>query len=495
MPEPPPPPNKPILKREGFKIKDGVITYSRHERMDGARLEALFHPERLHSERLRKKATEDAKKIFSRPFFASQLHHYGITFPKSTTEPQLKSLLEKAVAAKQCIYVPSHVTNLHQQLRLDYEKEVEVWQKTVQNWGEDFQRRQDEQWAQLETPSERAGYDLDRFMNHYFLTDGQPDPAKKPQPLALYGFVDQQTILEIQGRASLVPGLEVVSTGHGQDHTLCIGWDHVAVCGLLGEIEQSAKDRQRQRIQEDWGKVMETHHQLHVAAEQMIDHRAATGKPVTLTLPAARGSFALQCKAITDLCPDHPGLANLSLDISDSPANNGDTLRAAVNFGVLQGTAILSFSQEVMNWFVRYYDRTALEAAARNGRHGSMASSSDVTTGKRKANGEADGEPPNKQQKTELEGPIPEGRLFMQMRAREPIEGKICPDIQHGYLDFTGPACTRFTGKFDIPGVGEGIEVEGFRVGNEAAVEPPPWNWYWPGNQHFSEAEAALGSA
>lgn len=394
---------------------------------------------------------------------------------------------------QQCVHVPTRVAILHQQLRLDYENAVEAWHKVVQNWDEDFHRRQDEQWAELESPSERAGHDLDRFMNHYFLTGGQPDPAKKPEPLALCGFADDHVIPELQQRASQVPGLAVVATGQGHDHTLCIGWDRVAVCGLAGEIENLAKDRQRKRIQQEWEEAMKTHRQLHDKAEQIIHRHATMGnlaKSVPATLNTARGSFLLQCNTITNLHPDHPGLANFSLDISDGPANNGETLRAAVNLGVFQGTAILSLSQEVTDWFVRYFDRAALVATARNGTNGT-ASSSVATTGRRKEDGAADGEPLTKQRKTAPEGPLPEGRIFMQMRGREWIEGQICPDVHRGCLDFTSAACTKFTGKFDIPGVGEDIEVEGFRIGNSAAVEPLPWSWYWPGVQHFSEVDAA----
>lgn len=100
----PPPPTKPILKRDGFTIKNGVITCNGQERVDSVRLEALFHPERLRLQRDQKKATDDAKLLFNRRFFAAQLRYYGIKFPKTATESQLKSLLEKAVAARQ-VYI------------------------------------------------------------------------------------------------------------------------------------------------------------------------------------------------------------------------------------------------------------------------------------------------------------------------------------------------------------------------------------------------------
>lgn len=106
MPVPPPLPDEPVLKQDGFTIKNGVITCNGHERVDGLRLGALFHPERLRTQRDQKKAVEEAKRLFCRPFFAAQLRYYGISFPKSATVAQLKSLLDKAVAAQQVSGIP-----------------------------------------------------------------------------------------------------------------------------------------------------------------------------------------------------------------------------------------------------------------------------------------------------------------------------------------------------------------------------------------------------
>lgn len=94
-------PDKPVIKREGFTIRDGVITSYGHARVDGPRLELMFHPERLKAPRLQRAAEDGVKRLFSRPFFAAQLRWHGITFPKTATEERLKSLLDKAVVAKQ----------------------------------------------------------------------------------------------------------------------------------------------------------------------------------------------------------------------------------------------------------------------------------------------------------------------------------------------------------------------------------------------------------
>ncbi|CAN8104815.1 unnamed protein product [Discula destructiva] len=502
MSDPAPPPlEKPSLKREGFVIKDGVITCNGFERVDSDRLAKLFHPERAGAtQRTQKKYVDEAKKLFKKSFLAAQLRFYGITFPRGATEAQLRSLLDKAVAASQCIHVPASVVALHKEMRAAYCKEAEAWKKAVQDWETQWALKQDEAWARLETPSERASHDLTRFMEHYFLTNGVPDPAKKPEPLALYNFTEDQVIADLRQRAAKIPGLEVVSAGRGPDHAICVGWERTSVFSLAGEIENLAREKQKKRVEAEWEKAMQDHKKFVVKASPPAAVAAAaaptpppppplppppqsTDNSAQIHLRLACGSFVLQCKAVTDKYHDLPGLTTkLSLDVSDGPANNGDTLRAGVDLGVFHGTAILSFSQPVLDWFVKRYDKTALAAAAsvyeKSGKHKRKSSDAQYVQEER----------PRKQRK--FEDPKP-GRIFLRMRGSKAIDGRICADIQHGYLDFLDAAWTKFQGVIDVPGVGEDIEVEGFRVAQEAAFDPPPWNAYWPEVRDASDLSPA----
>lgn len=373
--------------------------------------------------------------------------------------------------------MPASVISLHEEMKLEYEKQLDEWHQTVGNWDEVWRLRQEEEWAQLETPSERALYNLDRFMDHYFLTDGQPDPAKKPEPIALHDITDEQMMAAVHDRVMFVNGLEIAVGGQGPERTMCIGWDRAAVCGLAGEIENMAKEKLRKRVQDDWERAMQSHHQF-VESLQPAEPEVLQGSgPIPLT--AARGCFIVHCKPVMEKYPDHPNLANMALNISDSPANNGETLRAAVDLGVFQGTAVLSFSQPVVDWFVKYYDKSALAAAGIS----APATPSGAKGGKRKAIDDSGDQRPIKQRKSDV--PTPPGRILMRMRGRELIEGMLCPEVQEGYLEFLDSTCNKFTGVFDIPGVGEDLGIEGFRVSNEAAIEAPPWNWFWPILQQY----------
>lgn len=327
-------------------------------------------------------------------------------------------------------------------------------------------------------------------MEHYFLTDGNPDSAKKPEPVALDGLTDEAVINELLTRVSLVPGLDTVTAGYGTDHTICIGWDHTALCGLAVEIENHAREQKRVKIQADWEEAMRRHSDFAFStqAQENLATSAVPDRP--LNLGNARGCFIVRCKAISEKYPDHPNIGSIAFNISDSPANNGETLRANIDFGVYQGTAILSFSQPVMDWFVRHYDKLAVEAANR----AITMALGNATTGKRKASAPAGGQRPNKQAKIDADpspGRVvvdpPPGRIFVQMRGRDPLTGLVYPEIQSGHLDFTDVNWAKFVGVFSVPGVGQDLEIEGFRVANEAVVQPEPWSLFWPAEQHVIE--------
>lgn len=67
--------------------------------MEGARLLKLFFPMRLRLKREQKDAEEDAKRTFSKSFFAAQLRWYDIPCPSKAVLGELKVLLQDAVVA------------------------------------------------------------------------------------------------------------------------------------------------------------------------------------------------------------------------------------------------------------------------------------------------------------------------------------------------------------------------------------------------------------
>lgn len=96
-------PDAPVLRRGGFQLAGRVFGASPTGlgRVDGSRLQELFFPERLRLKRDQKRAAEDAKNTFKKPFFAAQLRWYGIPFRSSAVAYELEGLLKDAVVSGQ----------------------------------------------------------------------------------------------------------------------------------------------------------------------------------------------------------------------------------------------------------------------------------------------------------------------------------------------------------------------------------------------------------
>lgn len=306
---------------------------------------------------------------------------------------------------------------------------------------------------------------------------------RSPSPLPCTILPTRRSSLSSARGPPRSPGLEIVSAGRGPDRAICIGWNRASVYSLAGEIENVARENQKKRVETEWETAMQDHQQFANAESDSAPPLSPAAAERVVPTPAALqltcGSFILHCQAVADKRAEHPDsdITKLALDIADIPAVNVEMVRASVDLGVFSGTALLSFSQDIVEWFVKRYDKTAVDAADQ----ATIFATSRDRSGKRKAEAYPEEEQQRPKKQPKVQEPKP-GRIFLQMRGE--ANGKICPDIQHGYLDFLDGAWTKFKGVFDIPGVGNDIEVEGFRVAREAAVDPPPWNAYWPYTLH-----------
>lgn len=109
--EPPNRPEVPVLKRNGFQICKEAFSVDKIQRVSGPRLLDLLHLDTIPSLSERIIAQLDARRLFSRAFFAAQLRYYGIPFPPSAKSATLKALLrdevcEGKVSCKQAFLAP-----------------------------------------------------------------------------------------------------------------------------------------------------------------------------------------------------------------------------------------------------------------------------------------------------------------------------------------------------------------------------------------------------
>jgi hypothetical protein len=203
-------------------------------------------------------------------------------------------------------------------------------------------RLREEAWQKCTNPVERARYSLDRFMNHYFLTDGRPDTTKTTEPLALYGYPNRH---EISNRVQRIPGLETTSGLNDSQHVPCIGWDRDAVWKLARSISAKTEEKKAQEAEAEWEAVMEDHRELVASIKQ----KKAKKGPMSERdkLEKCKGSYVIRCDELSggwDNCD------SLNIDIATGPKT--DILEAAVEFGMIEGTMLLAFNEAELDAYV-----------------------------------------------------------------------------------------------------------------------------------------------
>ncbi|KAM0541066.1 hypothetical protein ACHAPJ_013391 [Fusarium lateritium] len=451
-------PEPPTVKSNGFQV-----TYGRFsaipgdiDQVGGNRLRELFYPDSLRLKRDQKEASEAARLLFKKPFFAGQLKHYGINFPSSAKMGDLRELLKNAV---------------HQ---------GQKWESDVREWDEKEKQRKQEAFNRCTTAGEKAAYDLDLFLDHYFLTDGKPDELKTSEPLALEGF-DQRLTLHLM--AETIPGLHTVSGGSGSNRTLCIGWNRSAVINLARSIDSRAREAAKQLKEEKWKEAMEEHLQYVSASTSKTIRPKGKGKQ-RFDLRQCQGSYIIKCDVVTDGWEDL-ALHILTLDIY---AGKDGKLTANYDFGIIEGTMLLADNEESLDAITGTLDDSDADSETedseesedgdedgeREQKKGRKRSLVQDTKSKSKAKGKG-----NRSAKRQKAAPSLSRRVFYRMRGRETGEGEILSDPEPGQIDFLNDGCTKFSGlAYHFPYVSDNVEFSGYRITDSPKGRPESWNDY-----------------
>ncbi|RSL71781.1 hypothetical protein CEP53_001331 [Fusarium sp. AF-6] len=278
-------PKRPVLIdiESGFSLSAGrfMVTKGNVVRANGSRLRALFNPTSLRLRQDQEKAEKAAEALSDKVFVAGQLKHYGIKFPRTTELGFIRDILRRAVEQGKCDQVPPFLRRVEEALRRDIKPLEEEWETKAQVWQEN----------RFATAGKRAQHDINKFLDLYFFTNGNPDPTKTPAPLALYGYRDIHTIYVEAGR---VFGLSLISGGSGKNQVLCVGWDRFAVRKLAETIgETNQKDEEHQG---DNGRENETDFQPYAAAPGQ--DLANGSRP--LDLEWLFGSYVIQFEGISE---------------------------------------------------------------------------------------------------------------------------------------------------------------------------------------------------
>jgi hypothetical protein len=161
---------------------------------------------------------------------------------------------------------------------------------------------------------------------------------------------------KIARAANNIPGLDVETAQHEYNkvYTVCLGWDGAALRRICKDIEAAAKV---EKEQEKWQEAIRRHEELVKATKKAKKGgKKASGKSADQRGELSRcvGSYVIRC--------DHlePGYgSNLStVDIQSSGPTRG-ILVAAVDWGTIKGTMLLSFSEEESDTYIESTDGIA----------------------------------------------------------------------------------------------------------------------------------------
>ncbi|KAK5994908.1 hypothetical protein PT974_03295 [Cladobotryum mycophilum] len=495
-------PEPPVLKRKGFELCQDRFTFLGVDRVTGSRLQVLFNAPSLPLRRDKKAADEESRKLLKRPSLFAQLKHYGVEFSSTASRDKLESLLRDAVDQGKCEHVAKGVTQLEEEMRRDYEPQLRKWEDEAAAWDAAKKKRDDEAFSKCETPSQKASFDLDRFMNLYFLTDGAADKDKTPEPLVLYDFDGVWKLNQMIGN---IVGLHKASGRLDQGIAVCLGWDRSAVESTAEEITNQTTNKKNEKLCATWDKQMEAHHRYMDRLKQSNSTKSNKGStteqnsPESFDLQRCVGSYVVKCDAVSEgWDEEHINGGKFIMDISKGI---NDTLVADYHLGVIKGTMWLSLSEEKLDAIVgpveSYSDfggsgdeeeedeeddddddeeeEEEEEEEEKGDENEEVVEREEEEKPKKEKSlartAEDNAGPAAKRRKKE---PSPR-RLYYRMRGRETGEGGLF-EMESGHLDVTSNECIQFEGlAYFFPFLDSNVKFSGYRVSDKPRKRSTTW--------------------
>lgn len=371
--------------------------------------------------------------------------------------------------------VPESVLCLQESMQDEYGPLILKWEDDVKVWDLKKKKQDDEAFEKCVTPGQKANVDVDRFMNYYFLTNGRPDPSKTPKPLALYGLKDR---MEVYITTHRIDGLRATNGGFYGERTICIGWDSEDLHSFAREVAKEDEKAQKEKQDAKWEKDMEMHQQYVSDLQKNSLSRCNQDKKskdrTLFYLHRCRGSYIVKCDPVRDEWPNDAE-NGFTLDISESM---GEVLIASFNFGVIEGTMLLSTSEASLE----AYGRTAPEPEPEFMSESELSDSDDPDTKKRHelkrtlARAAVLTKYKNiRSMKRRRVAPSESRRVYFRIRGQEVGEGDIF-DTESGHIEFLSDDCAAFTGlAYWFPYFAKDVEFKGYKVSDTPRRTAERW--------------------
>ncbi|KAI9710178.1 MAG: hypothetical protein M1828_002211 [Chrysothrix sp. TS-e1954] len=452
-------PQTPIQRYRGFRVKAGVFTYGPCTRVPVDELRRLLNPDSLRLKRDQQKAREAAKATILKPWLTAQLKFYDIKFSRSATKSELVPVLREAVNRGACDAVPDHLQKLEQNLKAQYKEPYQKYKDDMAKWVSNREAKEQSKYDALDTLSDKAEGDLERFMREYFLDDaGNPDRNKTPNPLQLPGV----SRAKVHARAERVDGLETVSGGTGDHRTLCIGWNRNAVWNEARNIGKEVEAQRQRAVDEAWANIMSKHESF------KIGERSKVGT-TRWQVANCRGQYIIECPDLEE------GWECDRADFSFRIGTNGlDGLIGDFHLGVVEGVMHLSVDAAQIPHPYSCSEEDEDDEDEDTDEEGAAKLAEIAACKKRKAPGLAQ-KSSIKARKTEKNSLR---RVHLIWRGRETGEGEIQnEDDQIGHLDFLDDAGTCFEGTMFVPFSGDAV-LRGYKISAASGRIDDNWRDY-----------------
>lgn len=331
--------------------------------------------------------------------------------------------------------MPVHAKLEEDRLRNEYN------QKNDDHVQNQKKARQDE-YSKLILPADKANYDIDLFLDEFFLRD----ESKAIAAIKLPGLDSRS---KVHAAAEKIPGLHTVSHGKEPSRTLAIGWDRSAVysAAASGSAEQGKKSQSQENAA--WQAKMEKHRAI------VAKHKGPkVGRQ--LRLHHVYGTFSVRCDEIAKQWPQSANTYVLRF-MQDRFAIFG--------FGILQGVMRFGIDRQsaISDEFDSEQDHKTNEPEVDETPHPKPSKSPSKTSKKRPLSSPTKTPASKRRKLPTASNPL---RLYFQWRGRDTSEGMIQLDndtnpTNTGYIDFADKKCVAFSGVGNFGFAGNAVRFEG----------------------------------
>ncbi|KAK7937700.1 uncharacterized protein PG986_014568 [Apiospora aurea] len=370
-----------------------------------------------------------------------------------------------------------------------YADEMKAWRKDLDDAFAKVKEEAHQRWLKSD-PETQASEDLDKFLAHYFMNDqGEPDPAKTIEPLALY--TECELSCKLYEKAQHVPGLETASGGEGDWKALCIGWDRDAVRALAYEVDAKSRDELEDAKVEDWRQWMQTYNTHAYWAADPDNTNVIPKSRQPAQLQACKGHYKVRCEALEKVWSSQE---IFTLDVADGP--DPSTTGPSITLGRLEMTffegTMLSLNEQDMDTYIdgasdkedSSIDTDESEGTDEETDEEEVEVTKDTAVSGSKRKAAPASATRSRSAKKERKEPKHARRVYLRLRDCELHEGQIWPTPGKGHLDFTDDTYTRFNGVVLLPFLYTTVTFQGYRMYETVVKDPEPW-------ESFSRANAA----